>query len=78
MTQLLNDVILIGQAEAGQLKFNPTQVDLESLCGEIVEEWQFSLDSQRVGLKALPLQLLFQLRVTIPRPTWMRSCCGKS
>jgi PAS domain S-box-containing protein len=59
MTQLLNDVILIGQAEAGQLKFNPTQVDLESLCGEIVEEWQFTLDSQPSGTKTTPPTIVF-------------------
>jgi signal transduction histidine kinase len=47
MTQLLNDVILIGTAEAGQLKFNPTQLDLESLCREVVEELPLSLDSQQ-------------------------------
>jgi len=46
VTQLLNDVILIGQAEAGQLKFNPIPLDLESLCREMVEELQLSLDSQ--------------------------------
>jgi PAS domain S-box-containing protein len=47
MTQLLNDVILIGTAEAAQLKFNPTQLDLESLCREVVEELPLSLDSQQ-------------------------------
>jgi PAS domain S-box-containing protein len=47
MTQLLNDVILIGQAEAGQLKFNPTPLDLESICHEMVEELQLSLESQQ-------------------------------
>ncbi len=45
MTQLLNDVILFGQAEAGKLQFNPTPIDLESFCREIVEELQLSLDS---------------------------------
>jgi PAS domain S-box-containing protein len=49
MTQLLNDVILIGQAEAGKLQFNPTPLELESLCREIVEEWQLSLDSKQDG-----------------------------
>ncbi len=48
MTQLLNDVILIGTAQTGKLQFNPTQLDLESLCREIVEELQLSLDSQQV------------------------------
>jgi len=47
MTQLLNDVILIGTAEAAQVKFNPTQLDLESLCREVVEELPLSLDSQQ-------------------------------
>lgn len=47
MTKLLNDVILIGTAEAGKLQFNPTQVDLEGLCREIVEELQLSLDGQQ-------------------------------
>jgi PAS domain S-box-containing protein len=46
MTQLLSDVTLIGKAEAGQLQFTPTQLDLESLCREILEEFQLSLDSQ--------------------------------
>ncbi len=48
MTQLLNDVILIGKAEAGQIKFNPTQLDLQSFCREIVEELQLSLESQPI------------------------------
>ncbi|MBE9126196.1 MULTISPECIES: ATP-binding protein [unclassified Coleofasciculus] len=46
MTQLLNDVILIGQAEAGQLRFTPTQLDLQGLCREVVEEFQSSLGNQ--------------------------------
>jgi len=46
MTQLLNDVVLMGEAESGQLKFNPTPLDVKSLCSEIVEEFQLSLDSQ--------------------------------
>lgn len=46
MTKLLNDVVLLGEAEAGQLKFNPTQLDLEAVTQEIVNEWQLSLDSK--------------------------------
>jgi PAS domain S-box-containing protein len=45
VVQLLNDVTLIGHAETGQLKFNLTQVDLESLCRETVKELQVSLES---------------------------------
>lgn len=46
MSNLLSDVILIGQAEAGQLKFNPTQVDLENWCREMIDDWQLSLGNQ--------------------------------
>jgi signal transduction histidine kinase len=34
-------------------------VDLESLCGEIVEEWQFTLDSQPSGAKSTPPTIVF-------------------
>ncbi|MBD1810094.1 PAS domain S-box protein [Microcoleus sp. FACHB-SPT15] len=46
MSNLLSDVILIGQAEAGQLKFNPTQLDLENWCREMIDDWQVSLGNQ--------------------------------
>jgi len=46
MTQLINDVLLIGKAEAGNLKFNPTHLALESLCRDVIQEVQLSLDSQ--------------------------------
>ncbi len=52
MTKLLNDVILLGEAEAGQLKFNPTQLDVKAITQEIVEEFQRSLASQQYGAKA--------------------------
>jgi signal transduction histidine kinase len=38
MTQLLEDVLTFGKAEAGRLEFNPTEVNLEHFCREIVEE----------------------------------------
>ena len=40
MTQLLEDVLLIGKIEAGKQEFNPKPLDLESFCDEIVEEMQ--------------------------------------
>lgn len=42
MTDLLNDVLLIGKAEAGKLEFNPNPLNLEKLCSEIVEDLQLS------------------------------------
>ncbi len=42
MTQLLEDVLTIGQTEAGKLKFNPSPVDLVAFCHDIVESMHFS------------------------------------
>jgi len=40
MTQLLDDVLLIGKAEAGKLEFKPAPLDLEQFCLSLVEEFQ--------------------------------------
>jgi PAS domain S-box-containing protein len=40
MTQLLDDVLLIGKAEAGKLEFNPYSIDLNQFCQDLVEEIQ--------------------------------------
>lgn len=42
MTKLLNDVLIIGRAEAGKLTFNPAVLDLESFCRNLVEELQLN------------------------------------
>lgn len=46
MTQLLDDVLLIGKAEAGKLDFNPKPLALTQFCRELVEEMQLTADSQ--------------------------------
>ncbi len=46
MTQLLEDVLLIGKNDAGKLQFNPTEVELETFCSDLVEELQISTGSQ--------------------------------
>ncbi len=43
MTQLLEDILTIGKAEAGRLKFEPSRMDLETFCREIVESIQISV-----------------------------------
>jgi len=43
MTQLLEDVLVVGRAEAGKLDFKPCPVELEPFCAEIVEEIQHGL-----------------------------------
>ncbi|WP_199336786.1 sensor histidine kinase [Oscillatoria sp. FACHB-1407] len=45
MTQLLEDVLTIGTAEAGRLEFNPIALDLKQFCYEIVEEMQMGVGS---------------------------------
>lgn len=42
MTKLLNDVLIIGKAEAGKLKLNPAPLDLEKFCRDLVEELQLN------------------------------------
>lgn len=42
MTKLLNDVLIIGRAEAGKLTFNPAALDLEDFCHNLVEELQLN------------------------------------
>lgn len=40
MTQLLNDVLLIGKAESGKIEYNPTLLNLGKLCQDNTEEVQ--------------------------------------
>ncbi|MEW6493329.1 MAG: hybrid sensor histidine kinase/response regulator [Cyanobacteriota bacterium] len=46
MTVLLNDVLSIGQAEAGKLEFNPEPLDVEEFCGDLVEEMKLANSTQ--------------------------------
>lgn len=43
MTQLLEDVLTIGQTEAGKLEFNPTPLNLKEFCQEIVDEHRLGI-----------------------------------
>jgi PAS domain S-box-containing protein len=38
MTQLLEDVLILGRADTGRQKFSPKPLDLEKLCQDILEE----------------------------------------
>lgn len=46
LVQLLNDVLIIGQAEAGKLEFNPEPLDVVQFCCSLVEELQLSGGSE--------------------------------
>lgn len=41
MSQLLNDVLTIGETESGGLPFNPQPIDLLQFCKDLIEELQF-------------------------------------
>ncbi len=46
LVHLLDDVLLIGQAEAGKLDFHPLPLDLTEFCSSLVEELELSAGSQ--------------------------------
>lgn len=49
MVEMLNDILLISESEAGQLKFKPTPIDLVKFCQRIVEEVGHNDKSQFAG-----------------------------
>jgi signal transduction histidine kinase len=48
MTALMNDVLLLGKAESGNLECKLTQLNLESFCREIVEELQLTASTHTI------------------------------
>jgi PAS domain S-box-containing protein len=48
MTLLLDDVLLVGKAEAGKLEFAPAPLDLERFCRDMAEELQLGAGAQHV------------------------------
>lgn len=49
MTQLLDEVLLIGQAEAGKLKFEPKLIDLVPWCRDLVEGMRVVVEKAHMG-----------------------------
>ncbi|MFN6472063.1 MAG: PAS domain S-box protein [Nostoc sp. SerVER01] len=48
MTEMLNDVLVIGKAGTGKLEYRPTSFDLVQYCQQLVEEIQMNLNNQRL------------------------------
>lgn len=46
MVALLNDVLILGKAEADKWGFNPSSIELIAFCQNLVEEMQLSIGSQ--------------------------------
>jgi predicted ATPase/signal transduction histidine kinase len=47
MTGLLEDVLLLGKAEAGKIEFQPSQLDLVNFCRSLVEEIQLGTSAKQ-------------------------------
>ena len=48
MTDMLNDVLIIGKAEAGKLEYRPKPLDLVEYCWQLVEEVQLNFGNQHM------------------------------
>jgi PAS domain S-box-containing protein len=48
MTQMLNDILLMSEAEAGKLQFNPAPLNLVQFCRHLVEDVQPTAKKQQV------------------------------
>lgn len=46
LSDLVSDVLFMGQAEADRVKFNPAPLNLEEFCREVIEEMRFSVPNQ--------------------------------
>lgn len=47
LTELLNEVLLIGQGEAHKIPFHPSLINLEYFCFTLIQEMQVGLDDQK-------------------------------
>lgn len=57
MTQLLNDVLLIGKAEAGKLEFKPVMINLLQFCRDLVEEMELTANTHTIAFQTHELDI---------------------
>lgn len=48
MTELLNDVLLVGKADAGKLQLNPSKINLLQFCQDLVAEIQLTTQTHQI------------------------------
>ncbi|RCJ24825.1 hypothetical protein A6770_04010 [Nostoc minutum NIES-26] len=48
MTEILNDILIVGKVEAGKLEFRPKSFDLVAYCRHLIEETQLNLSNKQV------------------------------
>ncbi len=51
MTELLNDVLLLGKADAGKLELKPTKIDLVQYCQQLIEEFELTVQTHQIIFK---------------------------
>lgn len=60
MRDLLEDVLIIGESEAGKLQCQPVSIDLANFCRNLVEEFQMGVETQR--------SIIFTIESTVTPP----------
>ncbi len=71
MTQMLDDILIISEAEAGKLKFNPAPMDLVKFCRTLVEDLQQNDNNQHVITLTTGFANAFTLQGALSTPESM-------
>jgi signal transduction histidine kinase len=66
MAQLLDEVLLVGKADAGTLECNLASLDLIAFCSSLIEELQITADRRQIDL-------VFVCQLKIPQSLWDKS-----
>jgi PAS domain S-box-containing protein len=51
MQSLLEDILILGRAEAGKLKFQPGNIEIQTFCQELIQELQMTTRKERIELE---------------------------
>jgi PAS domain S-box-containing protein len=62
MTEMMNDILMIGRADAGKLEYSPTPLDLVEYCHQMVEQLEF-YSSHEGELVHLPATIAFHCQL---------------
>ncbi len=73
LTELLNEVLTLGDAEHGFLTISPESVDLQSFCREVIEEVEITMQD---GMKRIRTAFFCQNSMVVIDPKIMRRILG--
>lgn len=51
MTDLLNDVLLLGKADADKIELKPTQIDIVQFCHQLAEEFELTVSTHKIDFQ---------------------------